>query len=195
MPDRFTARQKQQALARELGFRRKDEGVPMPGRVRPTAKKRVLMRERPIVPGLGNDRRVLVAIDDHINILTEVADRGGPSVVPDAHLDWMASRPFYHTDRHRLFVHAGVQPSVPLDEQTEHTLQWMIWPAGSDGDYRGLHIVHGHEQFADGPKCFAGRTDLDTFAWYTGRLVVGVFDDSKPGGPVGFLEVKASPHV
>lgn len=79
MADRFTSRQKQQALARELGFRRKDEGVPMPGRVRPTAKKRVLMRERPIVPGLGNDRRVLVAIDDHINILTEVADRGGPS--------------------------------------------------------------------------------------------------------------------
>ena len=49
--------------------------------------------------------------------------------------------------------------------------------------------MHGHHQFEDGPKLFSGRTDLDTFAWHTGRLVVGVFDNDKSGGPVDLLEI------
>lgn len=116
-----------------------------------------------------------------------------PGVVPTTHLDWIASRPLFHVDEHRLFVHAGVRLGAPLNEQPDEILQWMIWPTGAEDDYRGLHIVHGHEQFADGPKRFAGRTDLDTFAWYTGRLVIGVFDNARPGGPVDFLEVIGSP--
>ena len=35
-----------------------------------------------------------------------------------------------------------------------------------------------------------GRTKTVTGAYDTGRLVVGVFDDDKPGGPVEFIEVK-----
>jgi hypothetical protein len=31
--------------------------------------------------------------------------------------------------------------------------------------------------------------NLDTFAWYTGRLAIGVFDDAAPGGPIEVLEV------
>lgn len=118
-----------------------------------------------------------------------------PGVVPVEHLDWIASRPLFHVDEHRLFVHAGVSLGKPLEDQSAETLQWMIWPEGAEDDYRGMHIVHGHEQFADGPMCLAGRTDIDTFAWYTGRLVIGVFDDSKSGGPVDFIEVQGEPAV
>ena len=32
--------------------------------------------------------------------------------------------------------------------------------------------------------------NLDTLAWYTGRLVVGVFNDDVAGGPVSLLEVR-----
>jgi serine/threonine protein phosphatase 1 len=46
----------------------------------------------------------------------------------------------------------------------------------------------GHEPCEDGPKLFAGRTDLDTGAFYTGRLVVGVFDDGVSGGPIDLIE-------
>jgi serine/threonine protein phosphatase 1 len=35
-----------------------------------------------------------------------------------------------------------------------------------------------------------GRSDFDTLAWYTGRLVIGVFDDDVPGGPVMTIEIK-----
>jgi serine/threonine protein phosphatase 1 len=132
-------------------------------------------------------------------------ERQGPlnlSVVPDAHLDWIAGLPLMHVDRHRVFVHAGVDPSVPLDEQEAltgiHGEQKVIWRRYAKDDARGhdaRHVVHGHEQYEDGPLCLAGRTDLDTFAWYTGRLVVGVFDDDVAGGPIEIIEVIGEPHA
>lgn len=118
------------------------------------------------------------------------------SVVPAAHLDWIEKLPLMHIDQHRVFVHAGVNPDVPLNEQEaltgSHGEQHIIWKLYPPGDERGhgeRHVVHGHHQFEDGPICLKGRTDLDTFAWYTGRLVVGVFDEDKAGGPIDFIEV------
>jgi serine/threonine protein phosphatase 1 len=40
---------------------------------------------------------------------------------------------------------------------------------------------------------YEGRTNLDTRAWRTGRLVIGVFDDDRAGGPVDFMVIKGSP--
>jgi serine/threonine protein phosphatase 1 len=36
-------------------------------------------------------------------------------------------------------------------------------------------------------------TNLDTHAWRTGRLTVGVSDDDKPDGPVDLLVVRGAP--
>lgn len=111
------------------------------------------------------------------------------ALVTPEHLAWIAHLPLSHVDQHRIFVHAGVDPTIPLEEQTEKTMTWMLYPDGFEGGHGERHVVHGHHQFADGPKRFSGRTDLDTLAWYTGRLVVGVFDDAVPGGPVDLLDV------
>lgn len=62
----------------------------------------------------------------------------------------------------------------------------------SDG-FGKLHIVHGHDNCPDGPLLFEGLTNLDTLAWRTRRLTIGVFDDDRPGGPVDFIVVKGSP--
>lgn len=123
------------------------------------------------------------------------APRGNydPSVVPKAHIDWLNALPLVHIDKHRVFVHAGVDPTVPLDEQKEQVLLWWLYPNGLDAGHGERHVVHGHHQFADGPKLLKGRTDLDTFAWATGRIVVGVFDDDTPGGPIDLIEVKLQP--
>ena len=112
------------------------------------------------------------------------------TLIPQAHIDWLKALPMIHVDEHRVFVHAGVDETIPLDQQTPQTMQWMLYPDGYEGGHGDRHVVHGHHQFAEGPLLFAGRTDLDTFAWYTGRLVVGVFDDSKPGGPISTIEIK-----
>ncbi|WP_166297195.1 metallophosphoesterase family protein [Bradyrhizobium sp. 2S1] len=117
-----------------------------------------------------------------------------PTVVPEAHIDWMDQLPLYHVDAHRVFVHAYVKQGVPLEQQGTELLLWSRYPVGAEDGYRDLHVVHGHDWFEDGPKIFKGRTNLDTRAYHTGRLVVGVFDDDQPGGPIGAIEIKGDPR-
>lgn len=115
-------------------------------------------------------------------------------MVPDNHVAFLEGLPFLFMDEHRIYVHAGVDPTKALHDQTQHDLQWRLYPKGFAEGHGDFHVVHGHEQFEDGPKLFKGRTDLDTFAWATGRLVIGVFDDDTPGGPVDLIEVQKAPH-
>lgn len=116
-----------------------------------------------------------------------------PEVVPADHIDWLDRLPLMHVDEHRVFVHAAVDRFKPLDQQDQQVLLWKLYDGNDDGGHDKRHVVHGHHQFADGPILHSGRTDLDTFAWYTGRLVVGVFDDAKAGGPIAFIEVQREP--
>lgn len=126
------------------------------------------------------------------------AENGGDAraaldLVPAEHLEWMKQLRTMHSDGKRLFVHAGVQSGVPLDEQDTEKNVWMLYPDGAEDGHGDLHVVHGHHQHQDGPMLFSGRSNFDTFAWYTGRLVVGVFDDDRPGGPVSTIEVVGKP--
>lgn len=110
-------------------------------------------------------------------------------LIPPAHLAWMADLPLYHEDHHRVFVHAGVDETIDLADMPAKVLQWHRYEREYPHGYRGKHVVHGHEQYEDGPVLNADRSDFDTLAWYTGRLVVGVFDDDVAGGPVATIEI------
>jgi serine/threonine protein phosphatase 1 len=124
-----------------------------------------------------------------------------PLKVPADHLAWLAGLPVYHEDEHRIFVHAGVPPHQPLFEAKRETLQWMLYP--SDETYpdaevhadsqhcSGKHIVHGHHQSASHPLLKPHRTNLDSFAWHTGRLAIGVFDNDY-ATPVAIMAAQAA---
>jgi serine/threonine protein phosphatase 1 len=112
-----------------------------------------------------------------------------PSDVPSADIEWLDKLPLIHADTYRLYVHAGVDPDVPLDQQIDRTLLWKRYPKEYHFGFGDLHVVHGHDSFVDGPKLYEGRTNLDTRAWRTGRLVIGVFDDERPGGAIDFIRV------
>lgn len=114
-------------------------------------------------------------------------------LIPVEHRRWMRKLPQVYLDLHRVYVHAGIDPTLSIDHQTETRLLWQIHLPESDCDYRGRHVVHGHESRADGPQSLTNRTNLDTLAWKTGRLCVGVFAEDRPGGPVEILEVKRAP--
>ena len=118
---------------------------------------------------------------------------GDPLAVPQTHLAWLDRLQLMHVDAHRVYVHAGVDPEVPLDRQDEVTMLWKRYPKGYKHGFGELHVVHGHDNDPDGPLLYEGRTNLDTLAWRTGRLTVGVFDDDKPGGPVDFIVVTGPP--
>ncbi len=115
---------------------------------------------------------------------------GNVAAVPEAHVAWLDARPLLHADAHRIYVHAGLDPDVPLEQQSERTLLWKRYGKGESGGFDGRHIVHGHDNAPDGPLLYEGRSNLDTCAWRTGRLVIGIFDDDTPGGPVDFITVQ-----
>ena len=118
---------------------------------------------------------------------------GDPAAVPQTHIGWLDGLRLMHVDNYRVYVHAGVDPEIPLDRQSEATLLWKRYPKGFSSGFGKLHVVHGHDNYPDGPLLYEGRTNLDTLAWRTGRLVIGVFDDDRPGGPVDFIVVRGSP--
>jgi serine/threonine protein phosphatase 1 len=118
---------------------------------------------------------------------------GNPADVPRDDIEWLDRLALMHTDRHRIYVHAGLDPDLPLDRQTERTLLWKRYAEGDARGFHGRHIVHGHDSFVDGPKLYEGRSNLDTRAWKTGRLVIAVFDDDRPGGPTDFVTVQGDP--
>jgi serine/threonine protein phosphatase 1 len=118
---------------------------------------------------------------------------GDPADVPQSHIDWLDNLRLFHLDAHRLYVHAGVDPETALDRQSEETLLWRRYPKGYPGGFGNLHVVHGHDNCPEGPLLYEGRTNLDTLAWKTGRLVIGLFDDDKPGGPHDFIFINGQP--
>jgi serine/threonine protein phosphatase 1 len=116
-------------------------------------------------------------------------DGSDARLVPRTHLDWIDNLALMHVDQHRVFVHAAVDPDLVLDRQNEQTLLWKRYPPGSDSGHGSRHVVHGHHAVIEAPVVWKNRTNLDGKAWETGRLVVGVFQDDKPGGAVEFLEI------
>jgi serine/threonine protein phosphatase 1 len=109
--------------------------------------------------------------------------------VPSTHLHWIKNLPTTHIDEHRVFVHAGVDPTRALDEQTEEFMLWYRYSDGADIGHGDRHVVHGHTPNPRGPEKLEHRTNLDTYAWKTGRLVVAVFDDAKSGPATEYIEV------
>jgi serine/threonine protein phosphatase 1 len=104
-------------------------------------------------------------------------------------LQFISDLPLIHVDRHRVFVHAGVDPALSLEQQSEQVLLWKRYPQQSKEGHGARHVVHGHDADPSGPVVTSGRTNLDSLAWKMGRLVVGVFDDNVPGGACDFIEV------
>ncbi|MGO7869318.1 metallophosphoesterase family protein [Rhizobium leguminosarum] len=114
----------------------------------------------------------------------------GGRVLPQ-HLQWAADRPLMHVDRHRIFVHAGVDPAFPLDRQSQDDLLWMRFVAGEPGEYWGKHLVHGHTPSMSNPMTTGNRTNIDSACVFGGKLSCAVFDDDVAGGPIDFIEVRA----
>lgn len=68
-----------------------------------------------------------------------------------------------------FFVHAGVRPSVPLDQQTESDLLWIREEFLASRKQMEAVIVHGHSPSSK-PHRDSRRIGLDTAAYISGRL-------------------------
>jgi serine/threonine protein phosphatase 1 len=121
--------------------------------------------------------------------------------VPREHIRWMSGLPRTTGDGHRIYVHAGVAPGVPIERQKDETLLWIRerFLQARAGSF-DAHIVHGHTPVWDGkpdparPELLEHRTNLDTGAFATGVLAIAVFDAETSGGPVEMIWVRGEPH-
>lgn len=81
-----------------------------------------------------------------------------------------------------LFVHAGIRPGVPLEQQVQDDLIWIRDEfLHSDRDH-GWMIVHGHTP-VDRPEICSNRINIDTGAVFTGQLTCLVLE----AGSIQFL--------
>lgn len=91
--------------------------------------------------------------------------------IPTSHRDFLAAMPHWARFGNYLFVHAGVQPGVPVEEQEPDDLMWIREPFLKKGPQLPLTVVHGHtpgQAISYGPN----RIGIDTGAYATGVLTV-----------------------
>lgn len=108
------------------------------------------------------------------------------AAVPQAHLDFLASRPSLIRAGDCAFVHAGIRPGIALDAQTETDLVWIREPFLSEATSHGPLIVHGHTAIAAATH-YGNRLNLDSGAAYGGPLSAVVIEGREaalltPGG-------------
>lgn len=74
-----------------------------------------------------------------------------------------------------LFVHAGIKPRVPLEEQSERDLLWIREEFLNSTVNFGRVIVHGHTA-SDAPEVRQNRIGIDTAAHVTDNLTAVVLE-------------------
>jgi serine/threonine protein phosphatase 1 len=94
---------------------------------------------------------------------------GESFLLPAAHMNFFQSlRLFYETDSH-IFVHAGLLPGVPLNEQKEKDLLWIREEFINSSYDFGKTVVFGHTPFQE-PVILEGKIGIDTGAVYGNKL-------------------------
>ncbi|WP_349322845.1 metallophosphoesterase [Asticcacaulis sp. MM231] len=114
--------------------------------------------------------------------ITPPADRNDPDAwqalqdellvkIPRAHLQLLSHAHIYFIAGDYLFVHGGVAPGVPVEEQTVDTLLWIREAFLKSPRASEYVVVHGHSAKATADN-HRWRIGVDTGAYATGVLSV-----------------------
>jgi serine/threonine protein phosphatase 1 len=98
--------------------------------------------------------------------------------LPRQHVEFLEELELSYETGDYLFVHAGVRPTQPLDQQTADDLLWIREPFLSSRRDLGKVVVHGHTVEAE-PAVRANRIGIDTGACWTGRLTCLVLEEGR----------------
>ena len=154
-----------------------------------------------VVALMGNHEAMLLAAIDGTMPAEDWLWQGGAATLrsygvaeanelPRDHIEWLRALTLTHDDGRRFFVHAGVDPRLPLDAQDEFDLLWIREPFLADDRDYGRLIVHGHTPLASGvPDLQRNRLNLDTGAVFGGPLTAAVFSDQATP-PLAFLQAE-----
>ena len=99
------------------------------------------------------------------------------AAVPQSHRDFLTTRPTWLRRGDCIFVHAGIRPGVPMEQQTETDLVWIRTGFLDDTRPHEALVVHGHTAI-DTPTHYGNRVNIDSSAAYGGPLSAIVIDDA-----------------
>lgn len=97
--------------------------------------------------------------------------------MPAEHLKFLKSLSLNHQEGDYLFVHAGIRPGAPLEEQTEEDMLWIRsrFHNAPVSDRPDFVVVHGHTP-EEKPQDAGWRINVDTGACYGGPLTAVVLE-------------------
>lgn len=110
------------------------------------------------------------------------------SFLPGEHLAFLQRLRFFHRERGYLFVHAGIEPGVPPEENRPDTLLNIRGLFLQDPTDIEETVVFGHTPF-ETPLVAAGKIGIDTGAAY-GNVLTAVelaTAQDAPRGPLRFF--------
>ena len=90
-------------------------------------------------------------------------------VFPRAHELFMQCLRYQFSCGDFLFVHAGIRPGIPIDQQNPNDLIWIRDEFLNSAQDHGHFIVHGHTPVPHA-DIRHNRINIDTGAWRTGTL-------------------------
>lgn len=136
---------------------------------------------RQTLASYGVDMRAMSAAEvDEIQAMMAQA-------VPQADRDFMAGFEDMIVLGDYVFVHAGIDPQVPIHEQRPSDLRWIREPFLSYSEPYDHVVVHGHT-ISEEPELRGNRIGIDTGAYMSHRLTALVLE----GTTRSLIEVKAS---
>ena len=95
--------------------------------------------------------------------------------VPEAHRSFLSACPRLFETEDCVFVHAGIQPGIPIADQNPADLIWIRDPFLYDTRDHGRLIVHGHTPVAR-VEHHGNRLAIDTGAAWEGALSAVVIE-------------------
>ena len=100
------------------------------------------------------------------------------AAVPQFHVDFLRACPPYHIENGLLFVHAGIDPRLPLEWKTEEQLLWIRDPFLDHSEPFNWLVVHGHSSI-ELPRHYGNRVNLDSGAGFGRPLTAAVLDKGR----------------
>jgi len=93
------------------------------------------------------------------------------AAIPDRHRTLLAAMPVSLRIGNYLFVHAGIRPGIPLENQSDKDMMWIREPFLTQGPQLPITLIHGHTPGHE-PSYGPGRIGIDTGAYASGKLSI-----------------------
>ena len=98
--------------------------------------------------------------------------------LPQSHLDFLNAMPLSHIEGSYYFVHAGIRPDVPIEDQDVGDMLWIRDEFTHSRQCHELIVVHGHTISME-VENLPNRIGIDTGAYQTGMLTALVLEGSE----------------